>query len=230
MNQELIAKCKNGDYDRVRQLLDEDEDIEMTDYCGYNSLMWAAKNGHTRVVELLVERGADVGAVSDFRYNALIMASISGDLDVVTLFLDMGLDVEQYNDFGNTALIEAASKGHIKIVKLLLDSGANTWPENARGQSARSRAADNNHKEVVTLIEQYIDERILREEDENSAEGNTPFDFDARLVAFFPQCFSETPRQHINGPNHASRTPSPRRNKQKEMWHVDQRSKFARQA
>ena len=58
MSSPLYHACRNGDTERVRQLLDEGAPVDEKGEYGYTALMWASKRGHTEVVQLLLDNGA----------------------------------------------------------------------------------------------------------------------------------------------------------------------------
>ena len=60
MNSPLYHACRNGDTERVRQLLDEGAPVDEKDENGRTALMQASLGGHTEVVQLLLGKGAAV--------------------------------------------------------------------------------------------------------------------------------------------------------------------------
>ena len=56
----LHDACRDGDTERVRQLLDEGAAVDEKDELGRTALMLAISMGHTEVVQLLLDKGAAV--------------------------------------------------------------------------------------------------------------------------------------------------------------------------
>ena len=56
----LHDACRDGDTERVRQLLDEGAPVDEKDEYGVTALMKASENGHTELVQLLLGKGAAV--------------------------------------------------------------------------------------------------------------------------------------------------------------------------
>ena len=56
----LHEACRDGDTERVRQLLDEGAPVDEKDRGGSTALMWASGQGHREVVQLLLSKGGAV--------------------------------------------------------------------------------------------------------------------------------------------------------------------------
>ena len=71
INDELIRSAKDGDIEKVKQLIVQGADVNAKDVSGKTALLWAAWYGHTEVVKLLIQAGADVNAKDDEGRTAL---------------------------------------------------------------------------------------------------------------------------------------------------------------
>ena len=57
---DISIACIKGDLERVRQLIQEGQDVNRGNRFGWTPLMLAALNGHDQVVQELIRAGADV--------------------------------------------------------------------------------------------------------------------------------------------------------------------------
>ena len=89
-NQDLITASRNGEIDKVKQLLEQEGiDVNVQNFEGYTALMLASMYGYADVVELLLEQeGIDVNAQNSNGYTALMWASRFGHTDIVKLLLE----------------------------------------------------------------------------------------------------------------------------------------------
>jgi hypothetical protein len=91
----LMIACRNGDFDRVRELCQWGADVNKEGFVGRTALTYAAMNGEEDCVVELLAHGADVNASNDGPGR------------------------------GETALIMASACGHVEVVRALLAAGAN---------------------------------------------------------------------------------------------------------
>ena len=98
--------CSRGDYARVRQILEDQPDLQDRDYGGTTALHSAALNGHADVVRALLDAGAvvDVRSGPEELDTPLIDATANANLPIVKLLLDGGADPRVRNAMGRIAL------------------------------------------------------------------------------------------------------------------------------
>ena len=105
--EEFIAAAKNGDYDAVAQLMNQEFASDMAvnvNYqekrTGYSALHYAVLRADTKLVNLLVKNFADVKAQDEKKQNPLHLVCISGNLEIFKILLNAcycaneGIDVE----------------------------------------------------------------------------------------------------------------------------------------
>ena len=121
---DLIDACIKNDINKVKELLDQECDVNFQDKHGNTALLYASIHGHKDIVELLLSTG-ECDSDKDKQSLILLFAVEAGQKDVVELLLD----TDQYNNvnfqdsFGMSVLMIAVNQGHKDIVKLLLDTG-----------------------------------------------------------------------------------------------------------
>jgi len=120
MNQSLIEQAKQGNTERVKELLQSGAAINATDEAGRTAVMAAAYNNHVETVQLLIEEGADIDIRDRNLNNVFLYAGAEGQLEILRLAIAAGADPTLTNRFGGTALIPASERGHVEIVRELL--------------------------------------------------------------------------------------------------------------
>jgi len=148
----LHYAARDGDMERVRDLLDAGADIDVRTALGSTPFMLAANEGRREVVEFLLSRRADIAARSDGGETALMTAAYGGHAPVVRLLLGRGLAADAVNKAGETALHMAAFRGKDEAAQALLDAGADIEARSREGVTPLFLAAQNGHLEVVQLL------------------------------------------------------------------------------
>ncbi len=115
----LISAARDGQEERVAQLLAQGAGVNAANAQGKTALMSAAYFGNLRVVELLLAEGADVAAVDSDGMTALIAAAQGGHPEVVESLLLRGADIKAKTKSGITAMSSAELAGHTAVVELL---------------------------------------------------------------------------------------------------------------
>ncbi|MHA0856524.1 ankyrin repeat domain-containing protein [Paenibacillus sp. CMAA1364] len=161
LNQELFAAVKQGDKDRVTNLLLDGADIDATDYIGRTSAMIAVHTKQLDLFRLLLEKGANINIRDNRMDNPILYAGAEGMLDFVKVAIAAGADTSILNRFGGTALIPASDRGHVDIVEeLLTTSDVNVNHINNLGWTALLEAiilgdGGKDHQVIVQLLIQY---------------------------------------------------------------------------
>lgn len=75
---DLIEAVKNGNVERVKELIDSGADVDQQDEQGWAPLNFAAGKGNTAVVKLLIEKGADVLKVGRDQRTPMMIALAAG--------------------------------------------------------------------------------------------------------------------------------------------------------
>jgi hypothetical protein len=151
----LHDACRDGDTERVKQLLDGDggAHVDKKDGFGMTALMGASFYGHTEVVRLLLDKGALLDEKGEHGRTALLLASMNGHTEVVRLLLDKGALLDEKDKSGRTALMKASEEGHTEVVRLLLDKGALLDEKDTYGGTALKYASLHDTEVMKLLLE-----------------------------------------------------------------------------
>ena len=155
LNNALIDAVREGDIERVRDLLDKGADVNARYENDHTVLMKAVGKGHVRIVQLLLNVGADVNARDMHGHTALMIASWKDHINyinIVKLLLEKGADVNVKDRYGNTTIIFAVRYSHPEIVKLLLDKGADPNIRDNNGMAPLMWAVIYGNVEMVQLL------------------------------------------------------------------------------
>lgn len=136
LNDFLFKACSDGDYARVRKLLNAGADINAREIESETPLMYAAVEDRTEVVKLLLDRGAEINLQSVNRETALGRAVGMSRYEAVSMLLDRGANIEQSTEGGGTPLMDAAGLDDLKMLKLLLARGAKVNVTDDEGDTA----------------------------------------------------------------------------------------------
>ena len=164
---ELWEACSEGDLERVRQLIQEGQDVNRGYRYGITPLMYAANNGHDQVVQELIRAGADVNGKKNSKRTALYLASRWGHSSVVKTLAEAGANLNVQDVWGVTPLMDAVELGHGNVVVELIRAGADVsvvssreWGSVAAGSTALHFAANQNTIECgILLVEAGADMR-----------------------------------------------------------------------
>ena len=165
---ELWEACREGDLERVRQLIQEDQDVNRGGSDGRTPLMLAALNGRDQVVQELIRAGADVNGKDNIKRTALHRASSWGHSSVIKTLAEAGANLNVQDEEGMTPLMRAAYYGYAKVVVELIRAGADVSVVSSReyqlsvaaGSTAlHFAAAESNIECGVLLVEAGADMR-----------------------------------------------------------------------
>ena len=192
---ELRTACRVGDMERVRQLIQDGQDVNRGNSYGGTPMMVAAASGRDQVVRELIRAGADVNGKDNGKQTALHWASSCGHSSVVTTLAEAGTNLNAQDVRGVTPLMKAAYWGRANVVVELIRAGADVsvvsshkWWSVAAGSTALHFAVKENSIECgVLLVEAGADMRT-RNKDSKSPMDLASHDF--RLAIQQAQSFS----------------------------------------
>jgi ankyrin repeat protein len=124
----LVKASKDGDVEKVRELIDAGGAVNNTDGAGNSPLYAASYEGHVEVVRELLKAGAAVDQTNEdvFGYTPLNIASFEGHVGVVRELLKYGAAVDHTDSYvpRNTPLHHASDGDHVDVVHVLIKAGA----------------------------------------------------------------------------------------------------------
>jgi len=156
----LYEAANVGDVDKVRQLIDQDIDVNRKMRLGDTALFRAARHGSIEIVLMLLGVGAKPNLQSRTGWAPLHTASSQGHTEIVKTLLAAGAHVDIRNNTGWTPLFMAAGSGQEESVRALLEAGADFYAEDANGNTPLLNAQKNGYQDVAHLLK-------LAEEKEN---------------------------------------------------------------
>ena len=117
----LLAWSATGRDDVLRQLLEENEDVDIgvRDDNGWTALMHAVRGGHGRTVEVLLEYGANVHSENNDGGTALHVAAQYDRSEIAQVLLQTGADYEARDALGRTPFYRAFENGHGDVIDVL---------------------------------------------------------------------------------------------------------------
>ena len=155
----LILAIMGGDLERLRMLVQEGIDVDMTsNITNTTALHTAAVFGRFPIVQYLLQQGADMNKANNEGCSPLYAAAQEGHLTVLQYLLDHGADKDKADNNGASPLYIAAQKGHLPVLQCLMEHGADVNKTIDNGASPLFVAAENGHLPVVQyLLEQGAD-------------------------------------------------------------------------
>eukprot|EP00808_Paulinella_micropora_P023789 g64666.t1 len=126
--QELAQQAKNGNLQRVKDLLAQGVSADSKGSDGYPALVNAGVKGHTAVAEALLAARANVHATDPNGNAALHLSGHYGRTETAQALLAAGANIEAKNNAGQTSL-DLARKNNEPGMAKLLEEAAKLTPE-----------------------------------------------------------------------------------------------------
>lgn len=136
LNKILLEKCKNGQLNCVKLLIEKKADCEIY----IDAIQWASDFGHLKIVKFLVMLGIYYKSNHDW---SIRWASMHGYWGIVKFLIENGAN---YMEDGDCAIRWASASGHLEVVKLLIEKGINNIDNAIRW------ASGNDQLEIVKFL------------------------------------------------------------------------------
>lgn len=152
-NYEMPPICtfaKNGEFEKVKDLLSNGTDPNSQDPRGWSPVMWATAEGHLDIVKLLLEHGADPNIVNYLGRSAIMYAANYGFYEIAKVLLEKKATPNISGLTDLTPLSAAADKGHLEVVKLLVEFGA--MHKSKENKTALDIAMESKQGEVAKFL------------------------------------------------------------------------------
>lgn len=151
---ELAKAATRGDLARVKALIDEGANVNVTDALGRTPLHMTAFYGRPKTAAHLIASGANVNAKDRVGMTPLHAAVLAGGQQEVELLLDKKADIKVPSEIGLTPLHLAAATGQPQLAALLLQHGADPKSKDREGNTPLALATKNNHRKTAALLQQ----------------------------------------------------------------------------
>jgi len=155
LGQELMHSCKNGNMNKIAELLEKGANVDFRDSVGCTPLWVACWKGWTAIVRFLLDHNADLDIAKNNGATPLYIASELGNVEIVQILVDSGADIDKPMKDSSTPLYIASQHGHTDVVRFLLKNGANIFNQRRGGSSALYIGSQKGHLEVVTELLHY---------------------------------------------------------------------------
>ncbi|MCP9198837.1 ankyrin repeat domain-containing protein [Gramella sp. GC03-9] len=156
-SQELFEAVDNEDYEKVKSLLEQENDPLEYSSTGLFPLWRATADNNYEISKLLIAHGADVNQeinVPPSTSTPIEIPCQEGYFEIVKLLVENGADVNHVGFRGFTPIRIAAMNDNLEIVKFLAASGANIDARAMDGATPLEHAASKGHFEVVKFLVQ----------------------------------------------------------------------------
>lgn len=138
----LLHAVRDGQVDRIKELLAAGEDVNQQDEEGWTALFTAASYADDMTVAALLEANAKVDVPDSRRgQTPLHRAAWEGNCKIIGMLLDKGADINARARDGSTPLMEAASNTQTDAARLLTSRGADVHAADQQGATALHYAA-----------------------------------------------------------------------------------------
>jgi ankyrin repeat protein/ribosomal protein S13 len=134
VNKELIDAARNGNMDKVKELLGAGANVNYQDEYKSTPIMYAIASEHLDIVKELIARSADITVANHNGATPLHLAASINNIEILKRIIDTHLSERDHlnaqDSRGNTALHHAAEGGYANAVILLLNNGARSTIRN----------------------------------------------------------------------------------------------------
>lgn len=117
------------DYQKAKEIVQQEGDVNKTDQEGLTALHLAANQGDVSFCLFLLENNANVHIKDRNGYTPLFSAIEANNQAVVELLVDFGADINWKNQMGISSLEYAVMQSHLEIAKYLKEKGASLNPD-----------------------------------------------------------------------------------------------------
>ena len=111
----------NGDLEKVTNLLNRKEEINVNDLENTNTIHTAVQKGFTEIVKILIKIGINVNDIDCHGNTPLHLAChYSRNLTIVKILLENGANLDRRDYHDKTPLYRACENGHLETIQELL--------------------------------------------------------------------------------------------------------------
>ena len=118
--QELLIAARNGDTQKVKQLLEAGVDVDFTTQDSYTPLSYAAGAGHLELVRILLQEGAGLEKRGWLAKTPFAVAVQGGHMDVLQFMVAQKADVQTRVQHGGGMIADAVYWGQTEVLEYLI--------------------------------------------------------------------------------------------------------------
>jgi len=115
-DKELAWALKNGEIDKVKQIIEGNKQLVNTPIDGRTAMHLAADYGQLEVLEYIASQGADINAKDKHGISVILAAIWEGHANCVKFLLDKGAKWEQEKTPDGRSYQEAAESDEIRCL------------------------------------------------------------------------------------------------------------------
>lgn len=120
LGQKFLHAAETGQLDVLKNCLDQNIDINVTNRQGRTAVTIASLNKHYECVSFLIASGADINKQDETCFNPFLLSCLNNDLTLLRIVLKAKPDLNVLSRFGGVGITPASEKGHVDIVRELL--------------------------------------------------------------------------------------------------------------
>jgi len=128
----IIPLIKARRFPEAEQMIDEGEDVNLTDNAGTPALLWAVSSGQSSLVRKLAEHKVNIHSFGNGRKSALHLATEGSDPTLVALLIELGADRSLKDCSNRTPAELAADLGKTNMIAALRSDGDETLLKRAK--------------------------------------------------------------------------------------------------
>lgn len=150
---EAFSAVYSNENKKLKKLLDNNLDPNITGIYGETLLSLAASNGNIEIIDTLLDAGADINKPNknDSSYTPLTL-SLNGKINVLKHLIKKGANIECKDAINRTPIFHAAIHGNYEAANVLIESGA----------KLNIKTADNNWTPLHFVCHRYGEWKKLR--------------------------------------------------------------------
>ena len=157
---DIFYATEIGDYDRVKELLDNGKDVNIVDKNNNTPLHYACQHGYIKIVKLLIERKANINALDRFKVSPLSYACFYKELEIAKLLLKKNnTNVNIVDNDGNTLLHDVCNYYRIineELIELVISYGIDDFTvKNVNDQTPLDFLNKSNREDLVEKYKDY---------------------------------------------------------------------------
>ncbi len=158
---ELHNACINGDYNKVKTLINAGFNVNATDKDGNTAILFASIRGHSEIVELLIKNGAKVNVKNNAGITPLMRATVKSKTKTMQILIDNRADLYAKDNEGKSVIYYADNSLYFEKSRPLINKAI----------QKRKKATADLIKAIKEGIYINVEQAILSGADVNSPSG-----------------------------------------------------------